>query len=429
LSSGVTLGTGETGPFRNIQWGPGTLDIGASLRWRFEVLDDFNIQKYGTDSSDQVLLNRVRLDLTYRLNQGPVLFLQGQDARFWFSDDIHTRNFTQSCPYYNEYDLRQAYVEWRTIGKSPLGVKLGRQGLSYGDNRIFGPGEWGNVGRYLWDAGKLLWQSDVLDVDLIYGRRVLYLWNEFDDTHYDDDVYAVYARIKSLGRHRLDLFYVLKDNNDDGSTSGESGIGRLQVQTLGFHGKGAWHQLDYAVTAAYQSGDFGKDDISAYALSTEVGYTFPHRITPRVSAGIDYSSGDKDPTDGDHNTFDAVFGSMDLYYGRMILFSWMNLVDYQTGLSVTPMKAMNVSLEYHWFRLAEKKDAWYYSNGKKMHWDKQGKSGSELSEEFDLICKYKVTAHLELMAGFGIFFPGTFIEKTGSYENAQWFFTQLELSL
>jgi hypothetical protein len=36
--------------------GPGTLNLGASLRWRYEVLDDFNVQKYGTDSSDQVLL-------------------------------------------------------------------------------------------------------------------------------------------------------------------------------------------------------------------------------------------------------------------------------------------------------------------------------------------------------------------------------------
>ncbi|MFH0728766.1 MAG: alginate export family protein [Pseudomonadota bacterium] len=93
------------------------------------------------------------------------------------------------------------------------------------------------------------------------------------------------------------------------------------------------------------------------------------------------------------------------------------------------MKAINVGLEYHLFRLAEKKDAWYYSNGKKMRWDKKGKSGTELSEEFDLICKYKVNAYLELMVGYGIFFPGTFIEKTGSHQNAQWLFTQLQINI
>jgi hypothetical protein len=187
--------------------------------------------------------------------------------------------------------------------------------------------------------------------------------------------------------------------------------------------------VDYTLTAACQFGNFGKDDIRAYGLATEAGYTFSCRMKPRIAAAVTYASGDEDPSDGDHNTFDGVFGAVDKFYGRMNLFSWMNLVDWQTGLSITPVKGVNVSLDYHWFRLAEKKDAWYYCNGKKMRWDKRGASGSTLGEELDLICKYRVNTWLELMAGYGIFFPGAFVENTGTHENAQWFFTQLQLNI
>lgn len=429
LWTNVPPSAGESPPFHTIKLGPGTLDLSAELRWRYELLDQFNIKTYGTGSSDPVLLGRLRLDLCYRLGPGIELFVQGQDARFWLSDDIDKRDFIQSCPYDNEYDLRQAYVRWRHIAKSAMGFQIGRQTISYGGNRIFGPGEWGNVGRYTWDAGKLLWQSDGLDLDLVYGKRVLYLWDQFDDTHFDDDVYAVYAQIKAFSQHRTDLFYIVKHNDDQESSVGESGTGKLLVQSLGYHGTGQWHQMDYTANAVYQFGDFGKDDLRAFGLIIEMGYTFAHHIKPRLAAGLAYASGDEDPTDGDCHTFDGVFGAVDQYYGRMNLFAWMNLVDWQAGLSVTPVNGMKVGLDYHRFRLAEKKDAWYYANGKKMRRDKLGKAGSELGEEIDLICKYKLTPRLELMAGYGIFFPGTFIETTGSHETAQWFFTQIQLCI
>jgi len=43
-------------------------------------------------------------------------------------------------------------LEWRKTGSSPFGFKAGRQQINYRDNRVFGPGQWGNVGRYTWDA-------------------------------------------------------------------------------------------------------------------------------------------------------------------------------------------------------------------------------------------------------------------------------------
>ena len=38
---------------------------------------------------------------------------------------------------------------------------------------MFGPGEWGNVGRYWWDAAVLRLATDPVQVDLLYGQRVI----------------------------------------------------------------------------------------------------------------------------------------------------------------------------------------------------------------------------------------------------------------
>ena len=412
---------------KNIDLGPGKLDVGGSLRFRYEYFDNYNVQKYGTGKGDDVLLTRVRVNVGYRLPQKIAFFVQLQDARFFLSD-LDEDDFGPSCPYLNELDLRQAFMKWQEIGKTPLGIKVGRQAIKYGDNRIFGPGNWGNVGRYTWDAGKILVETSGVDVDVFATQQVLYLKNAFDDEHFPYKVYAGYAHIKSIPKNKLDLFYIVKWNSDK-STKGETGLGELLVQTVGFYGKGKWKGLDYASTFAFQFGDYGRDTIRAYGLNAEVGYTPVDLWTPRFAVSLSYASGDKDPHDGTHGTFDGVFGAIDKYYGRMNFFSWMNLVDVQVGASVKPMKKMKLSLDYHHFTLAQKKDAWYYCNGKKMRWDPTGESGSDLGDEIDLIWKYHVHRYITLMAGCAAFFPGDFIKKTGTHENAYWAFSQVEFRL
>ena len=412
---------------KGIDVGYGKLDLGGSLRYRYESFDNYNIKKYGTDKKDDVLLTRVRINVGYTLPQKIKVFVQLQDSRFFLSD-LKKDDFGPSCPYLNELDLRQAFLQWRKIGNSPLGFRAGRQVIKYGDYRIFGPGDWGNVGRYTWDAGKVMLETAPFRVDFFAAKRVLYLKDEFDDEHFPYTVYAGYAQIRSIPKNKLDLFYIVKWDCDK-TTKGVTGVGELLVQTIGFYGKGKWQRLDYASTFAYQFGDHGKDDISAFGFNAEAGYTPFDLWTPRVAASLSYASGTKNPKSDKYGTFDGVFGAIDKYYGRMNLFSWMNLIDLKLGVSVKPMKRMKLSLDYHHFNLAQKKDAWYYCTGKKMRWDPAGESGSDLGDEIDLIWKYHIHRRVTLMAGCAAFFPGDFVKATGSHENAYWGFGQIEIKI
>lgn len=412
-------------PFlKDVRVGAGVLDVGLGLRLRYEALDGFTVKGYKPQGGDRVLLGRLRVNCRYSLDLGPSFFIQLQDARFRFSD--LSDDPADKSPYQNYLDLRQAYVEWRMIAGSPLSLKLGRQTASYGDYHIFGPADWGNVGRYTWDLAKVLGRWGDLQLDAFGGRQVWYHKDEFDDEYHDFQVQALYGQWDYLPGHGLDVFYVRKYDGSQ-AAKGESGWGGLLVNTVGLYAAGAWKCIDYKATYARQFGDYGQDRIEAWGLSLLGGCTLPLRFSPRVSLGFTQGSGDGDPGDGVHGVFDGVFGAVDKYYGRMNLFCWSNLEDLQLGFSLKPLSKVKVSLTGHLFRLSQAKDAWYYANGKKMRRDPSGGSGRDLGRELDLIVSCQARKNLEIKAGLCGFWAEEFIDNTGPSGDAFWAFLQVAL--
>jgi len=180
---------------KNIAVGPGTFTFGGSMRFRYELLDNYNIKRYGTHETDNVLLERLRLDLEYKLYDNLRAFIQLQDAHFWLSD-LHDRDFSPACPYRNYLDLKKGFIEWTHIGDSPFGFRIGRQAIVYRDSRVWGPGDWGNVGRYTWDAATFYWDADLVSTDFIIAQRVISESTSFDEKHFDFDAYGAYSRFR-----------------------------------------------------------------------------------------------------------------------------------------------------------------------------------------------------------------------------------------
>jgi hypothetical protein len=246
-------------------------------------------------------------------------------------------------------------------------------------------------------------------------------WN-FD--HWQYHVGAVYARIKQLPV-TLDTFYVIKNTWGDDVTS-EHGTGNETRHTFGFFSeRPAGNGWDYGLFVAGQLGDYAGDDIGAFGVITRVGYTFPVAWKPRLGAEFNYASGDSDPKDGRIGTFDGIFGAMDIPYGWMNVVSFKNLEDYAVNASIQPLRPLKLSAEYHYFRLAEASDAWYWVNGKAERRDPTGATGCDLGHEVDLIARWQVNKELELLFGYARFFPGSYVRRTpGSHSAASWAFAQ-----
>jgi hypothetical protein len=351
--------------------------------------------------------------------------MQLQDARFWFSDLADDP--APKSPYQNYLDLRQALAELPPAPGRPLGFRLGRQVIAYGDYRIFGPANWGNAGRYTWDAAKAVWRTRSWRLDAFWARQVRYQKEEFDDRHLDFDVLALYGQCAYAPEQKLDLFLIRKFSSG-GEVRGESGPGVSRVNTAGLHARGAWRSLDYRATLAWQFGGYGRDRVRAWGLALRAGWGPPFRLSPRLTAGFAQGSGDADPNDGVHGAFDGVFGAVDKFYGRMNLFSWSNLQDFELGLGLEPVKQAKLSLRWHLFRLSQARDAWYYGSGRPMRRDPSGSSGRDLGQELDLILSWRAGRSLKLMGGLCWFWPGEFIANTGPADRASWAFLQMQFT-
>jgi len=146
--------------WKDLRIGRAHMSIGGAFRMRGEFYDGYDLKKYGIEENESFLLSRLRLDFDLRLAQKLKTFFQLQDARI-FGSSFDDADFTVSYPYHDDMDIRQAYVDyepWRDIE-----IKLGRQQIAFADHRIFGPGSWGNTGRYVWDAARMRFHNSCID--------------------------------------------------------------------------------------------------------------------------------------------------------------------------------------------------------------------------------------------------------------------------
>jgi len=418
---------------KDIPIGPFQLDIGGSIRLRSEYQKDFNAQRFAdtrgqTYREDGFLLQRTRLDFNLHLAEETRLYAEIQDARAYDSD-FSEDDFFANNPYWNDADLRQAYIEWYHVGDSPLGFKIGRQTIFYGDNRIWGPGEWGNVGRYTWDAAKAIVDLPFAETHFIFANRVRYEPHHFDQSDHHLDAYGIYTMVKNLP-FTLDLFWVGKNTRPDLVVNAAGDRLELDTHTLGFYADGkVGKHWDYAATLAHTIGEHNSESVDAWGANTRLGYTFDAPWEPRLGGEFSYGSGDSLPGQGDFETFDGAFGAVDiLYYGRMNLFCWMNIQDYQASFSLKPTQRLKLFADWHLFRLDSSTDAWYYVNGQAQRQDLTGRSGSIVGQELDFMLNYKVTDRWQMMAGYSHFFPGQFVRNTGPSPDADWLFLQATYS-
>jgi hypothetical protein len=395
------------------------LSFGGSLRFRFETCHNFNIKGYGK-GGDEFLLERLRWHADLRFRNGLRVYAELQDAHQWGSE-FGVGDFNGNSPYENPLDIRQMFIQWDHIAGKPWGVKVGRQEIFFGDNRIFGPGDWGNVGSHLWDAAMVRYDINQFAADVFLGKLIKYesaSW-DIDDQHYDYDVVGMYATLKQLPVN-AEAFIVAKLGQSPriGDASRTEKEHRF---TGGFRlNDHIGTCLNYGGLFAYQGGTWGEDRIRAFGANVQVGYTFKNPWQPHLGAEFTYGSGDRDPNDKTMETFDGVFGSRDKLYGRMNLMAWSNLRDYQLSASAKPTARLTTQVDYHFFRLAECYDYWYYSRSKGLRLDPTGAAGSSLGREIDLIVGYRLNKKWSGTLIGGYFEPASFINDTGSSGDAHW---------
>jgi hypothetical protein len=394
------------------------LTLGGEVRFRMEA--ETNRAFGATEpAQDTFTLYRymVHADLKYKKTFR--IFAQGI-AAFDEDRDLPLRPTDE-----DRWDIQQLFADWRFLGEDhPLTLRVGRQELEYGNSRLVAAPDWGNI-RRRFDAVKLFAKTEKWDVDAWFSSPVNVQRKQRDRNDEDLHFYGGYVTYKGIERHGIDGFlFAVDDSGDRVNPNGNAGD--ISTYTLGsrFWGKtAAW---DYEAELAGQWGHWAGDVVHAYSWSMDGGYTVDScTYKPRFGAGFDWAGGDKNPRDGEIETFDQLFPSGHKYFGFLDLIGRRNVTATNFNLTFWPLpKKVKGALAYHTFWLTADRDALYNAAGGAGRRDLTGRSGKEVGHELDLTLSWNLDAHSSILLGYSHFWDSDFIQQSGVSEDADLVYVQ-----
>lgn len=413
-------------PIKNIHLGENwRLRLGGEVRLRMEAETNKNFGQYDP-TTDTFLIHHYLLHSDFQYRKFFRFFLEGIDA------EVTGRDLPMAAGMHNRYDFNQAFLDIRPFGNdTPLTLRVGRQEIIHGRERLVAKSDWSNVSRRF-DGARLLYSSKPFDIEFFWTKPIVLsprpfgnpprhpVMNEDLDTSLDhfreeQQFYGTHASYKGIPGHSLDAyFYGL---NDNGFLQNVNGVrGDLCVYTVGGRLTGTSGNWDYDTESAWQWGVHAGDTVRAWMTDTDAGYTFTSiPWMPRIGMGFEYASGDEDPRDNRVQTFNQLFHSGHAYLGYIDLVGLQNVIAPDISLTLKPLKNVTLRGAYYYFWLADKDDALYAAGGNATRRHPTGDAGREVGDEVDFTVNWQVDPHSTLLLGWSHFWPATFINKTSVF--------------
>ncbi len=338
------------------------IQVGGQVRPRMEYL---NPSGGGYDVWTSM---RVRAQVKAVLDKDVDVFVQVQDVRIW-GEETNTLNDYRA----DNFDLHQGYVTLNKIRGSGVSIRVGRQEISLGGQRLVGAVDWTQQARSMDGVRATLspaWGSvDVLGIRLLDTSAAGIGSNAYFG--------GVYATAKASGG-TLDGY---------GLYNRASGGAKTNQYTLGARWVGKARSVVYRIEGAYQLGKRGGSDVSAFLFGGRAGIPIGKST---VTLWYDYLSGDDNATDGKVKVFDTLFATNHKFYGYADVFlnipvhtGNLGLQDVALKFSIPLREGVKLDVDGHAFFLAKKGRA----------------SGKHLGEEVDVTLSYKYSNEVMVVCG------------------------------
>jgi hypothetical protein len=290
-----------------------------------------------------------------------------QDVRMW-GDELNT----MSNP--DRIEMHQGYLELGHPEK--FAGRIGRQEVSYGDERLIGAADWTTQGR-AFDGARAMLQRGRTSADIFFYQ----IGDAADPAVKLSEQFAgVYATQRAFDMAQLEL-YVMQNRLHATADTRQTTAGTRISGTHGF--------FSYRIEAASQRGTRASADLDAYLATGRATVTLPGRSTD-VTLWYDYLSGDNDPADGTIHTFETLFGTNHKFYGTADIFTNIPLHTGGRGLQDMALKVgvrasarVNAGADMHMFRVA---------NG-------DGLASTDLGRELDTSVTVRLAPKLMLNGG------------------------------
>jgi hypothetical protein len=403
---------GEVDPFAAVKrihptedW---LLSFGGEERLRFMGENGGYAGITGIVNTDLWYRSRVYADVWYRdLFRAYVEMI---DARV-FNDRL-----TPLANYNDHADFLNLFADGKIFAMDgrPAYVRVGRQEMYLGSQRLISPSDWSNV-RRTFQGVRTFWLGRNWDVDAFWVQPVLIEPERLDPPDHNQNFTGLWVTYRPRKGQSADFYYLNLDNRNPGAAVGRDGVaGYYNISTLGSRYSGDYHGLLWDFEGMYQVGAWSNQLDSAGAITTGIGYAFTRApMTPQFWLYHDWASGSRNPgAGGVHGTFNQLFPWGHLYFGYLDLVGRQNIDDVNAQFAFFPTRWIQMTVQNHVFHLASPRDALYNAYGTPIRQSPEGTAGTYVGDEIDYTTNIHIDVHNDIYFGYSKLFAGEFIHRT-----------------
>lgn len=377
------------------------LSFGGELRKRFEYYSEPNFGLQG-QGHNAYLLHRTLLHADVHGGDFFRAFVQ-------FGSHLAPWKDAAEPPYLDRLDLQQAFLDVRlplvtNLDVDPI-VRIGRQEMAYGSQRLVAIRDAPNVRRNF-DGVRISDTVAGARIDAFVTRPVLQQSGIFDDPPNEQQAFwGVYATlpVNFVTGGGLDLYYLGFENEN---AIYAVGPGKEHRQTIGsrFFGSNAgwdwdWEALGQFGTFDQLFGSFSQQDIRAWGVSTDTGYTFDVAGWKlRIGLKADLGSGDHNRGGGTLGTLNPLFPKL-AYFNQAALFGPSNTMDLQPSLTVQPTENLKLIVGYDILWRQTTNDAIYTGAGLPIA-GTAGRPGRLSGRQLSVDLAWQVNRHVQVDTGY-----------------------------
>ncbi|MFQ5627577.1 MAG: alginate export family protein, partial [bacterium] len=379
------------------------LTFSAQVRQRTEL----NYKDFDNETGpNNFSLLRSRIGLKFVSSEKVSAFFQVQDSRL-FGEESNTLTDGSA----DNLDLHQAYFRIDDLFDQPLTLQVGRMEVAHSGQRLMGAVGWHNIGRSF-DGAVLKYTGDKADLQA-FGLKETE--NARLENEGDRNIYGLYAEIAASASQEVQPFFYWQQGK---ATNG------LSRKTLGVNAVGKTGALAHTLELAYQWGSVGGSDISAFFAALNLNYTFAQaRVKPVVGVGVDYLSGDDEPSDNESKVFNTLYATNHKFYGFMDYFLnipahtfGLGLTDLQVRCAINPAKNLKTSLAFHKFTASKEANL-------------AGGASKDFGSELDLTLNHKYNKNATFVLGVSLFTPGDLFKAARGDDIARWVYVMTIVNL
>jgi hypothetical protein len=393
--------------------------IGAQYLARGELRDNADFTSSAADHTlgfDQ----RARVSVRASAKRRVGVLLELQDVRAWGSEP-NTVTLTPNT------GLHQGFVDIKATDW--LDVRVGRQELSYGEDRLIGSLDWSMTARAFDGVFARVSPSTNITIDG-FGMMLkppAWVTQDGGGRFHNSGSYftGLYARAR-FGKLGFDLFGL--GLLEDTSTAATGMLRDSNRLTMGARANGAFGGLQVVAEGAWQLGQVKLDRVSAGAFAAKATYTFASVFgAPYLMVEFSGATGDGDAADGVEQTFHQLFPTAHVHLGYMDYVAWQNVVGVRGTVGFRPWGA-HVWVDVHNFSAWDPRGAWFAANGSVFVAADPTRTSGAMGTEVDVSFTVPIIENIAVAGNISFFVPGTEAVAKGTAPST-WGFLSLRTQL